>query len=435
MRYNSERVSERRDPLVSNRLVTRAGRWGVLAWAAIGVAVLAYLVYRYLLFPIRIVFPPLALAIVLVYLLDPIVSRLERRGMRRWLGTLATYLVFLTVLGVALAYLVPVVSHQLTQFGKMVPDLIDRAQRGVVSAANKLGLHVRAEDLFGTIKRNRGEAASFFGHITSFTFGVLHVALILVLGPVIAAYLLVDIPKLGRWVRSVIPPNRRTELEGLGSKINGALGGYFRGQLLVALFVGLASMGGLYLIGLPYWAVVGLIAGLFNLVPWIGPFIGAVPALFIAFTTPDSAHGQLIGVRPGWPMAVAAAVVLTIVQQIDNRLITPHTVARNLRLHPLTVILSLLVGGALLGLWGMLIAIPVVATLRILLVHYWDTRAMWPPRGSEPPPPAEARTPGAPPPELGTMPPDAQRRWWTRLRPGAGAPVQSHEGVLAEDRE
>ncbi|MFN2544446.1 MAG: AI-2E family transporter [Actinomycetota bacterium] len=406
-------MERRRDPLVSNPLVTRAARWGVLAWAAIGVAVLAYIAYRYLLYPIRIVFPPLALAIVIVYLFDPIVSLLERHRVRRWLGTLITYLVFITALGAVLAYLIPVVTHQVSEFSRMIPDLIDRAQRGVVRAAQKLGLHVKGQDLFGAIKSNRGEAASFLGHITSFTFGVLHVALILVLGPVIAAYLLVDLPKLGRGVRSLVPLDRRSEMEGLGTRINSALGGYFRGQLLVALFVGLASMGGLYLIGLPYWAVVGLVAGLFNLVPLIGPFIGAVPALFIAFTTPHPAHGQLIPLHPGWPLAVAAAIVLTIVQQIDNHLITPRTVARNIRLHPLTVILSLLAAGALLGLWGMLIAIPVVAALKILLVHYWDTRTMWPPREEPPRQEPGSPPPGSPPPEMG-IPPSPRRRWWTR---------------------
>jgi len=360
--------------------VTRAARWGVLAWAAIGVAGLAYIVYRFLLYPIRIVFPPLALAIVLVFLLGPVVSALERRGVRRWIGTIATYIVFLTVLGVVLAFLVPVVSDQVAQLGKTIPDLISRAQIGIVKAASKLGLHVNTHDLFQSIQRNKQHAGAFFGRLTSYTFGVLHVVVILLLGPIVAAYLLVDLPKLGRWVRALVPPARRPEAESLGNKLNTALGGYFRGQLLVALFVGVASMGGLYLIGLPYWALVGLIAGLFNLVPWIGPFIGAVPALFIAFTTPVAASGQVIPLRPGWPMAVGSAVVLTIVQQIDNRIITPRTVARNIRLHPLTVILSLLVGGTLLGLWGMLIAIPVVATVKILAVHYWDTRMTWPPK-------------------------------------------------------
>src|SRR5437764_2017982 len=134
-------LDRRPDPLVSNSLHTRAARWGVLAWAAIGVAVLAYIAYRYLLYPIRIVFPPLALAVVIVYLFNPAVSWLEGRGARRWLATVLTYVVFLSVLGVVLAYLVPVVSHQVSEFGKGVPDLIDRAQRGVVSAARQLGLH------------------------------------------------------------------------------------------------------------------------------------------------------------------------------------------------------------------------------------------------------------------------------------------------------
>src|SRR5437764_10252499 len=95
----TQAVSRRRDPLVSNPLVTRAARWGVLAWAAIGVAILAYIAYRYLLYPIRIAFPPIALAVVMVYLFNPAVSRLEARGVRRWLATLMTYVVFLSVRG------------------------------------------------------------------------------------------------------------------------------------------------------------------------------------------------------------------------------------------------------------------------------------------------------------------------------------------------
>src|SRR5436305_3613153 len=198
-------MSRRRDPLTSNEFVRRAARWGLLAWAAIGVAVLAYIAYRFLLYPIRIAFPPLALALVLVFLLNPVVSALERRGVRRWMGTLASFVVVLTVIGVVLAYLAPLVSHQVANLSKTIPDLITRAQIGIVKAARKLGLHVNTHDVFQSIRRNRRHAGAFFGRITSFTFGVLHVALILLLGPVVAAYLLVDLPKLGRWVRALVP--------------------------------------------------------------------------------------------------------------------------------------------------------------------------------------------------------------------------------------
>jgi len=154
-----------------------------------------------------------------------------------------------------------------------------------------------------------------------------------------------------------------------------------RNARLAATWLGV--MFGLWVIGLPYWAPVGLIAGLFNLIPLIGPFIGAIPALFIAFTTPEPASG-LLHPRPGWPLAVAASVVLLVVQQIDNHVISPRVVTRTVRLHPLTVMLSLLAAGAVLGLWGMLLVIPVVAAAKILIIHYWDTRMVWPPRGASP---------------------------------------------------
>jgi len=235
-----------------------------------------------------------------------------------------------------------------------------------------------------------------------------------VLGIVIGFYLLMDLPKIRRGIQGAVPLSRRSELLHLGNKLSASVGGYFRGQLLVAAFVAAASMLGLYLVGLPYWAPVGMIAGLFNLVPLIGPFIGAIPALFIAFTTPSS-NGGLIHLEPGWPLAVGASVVLLVVQQIDNHVISPNVVARTVKLHPLAVMLSLLAAGTLLGLWGMLLVIPVVASAKILLIHYWDTRMVWPPR--EPDSRADTIAAAA---DAGAASPDAADR---EERPQEPAPV------------
>jgi len=122
---------------------------------------------------------------------------------------------------------------------------------------------------------------------------------------------------------------------------------------------------------------VGAVAGLFNLIPLIGPFIGAVPALFIAFTTSDS--GGLLQLHPGWRMALGAALALLVVQQIDNHIISPNVMARTVKLHPVTVMLGLLIGGTLAGLVGMLITVPVIASAKIVLLHLWDSRVQWPP--------------------------------------------------------
>ena len=411
------------DPIISTPLVARAARLGIVAWSTVGIAVLVYLFGRYVLYPIRIIFPPLILALIIVYLLNPSVSFLERRGMRRGLATFFTYLTILSAVGVGLAYLIPVVSHQAVEFGKSLPDFLTKAQHDLVSFARKIGLTVKGHHLFSSFGP-RGQFSSFVGRITSIGVGVLHVVLTVVLGIVIGFYLLMDLPKLRQGVQGAIPLKRRGEVQDIGHKLSVAVGGYFRGQLLVAAFVAMASMLGLWLVGLPYWAPVGLIAGLFNLVPLIGPFIGAIPALFIAFTTSSVGSGP-IQLDPGWPLAVGASAVLLIVQQIDNHVVSPNVVARTVRLHPLSVMISLLAAGTLLGLWGMLLVIPVVASAKILLVHYWDTRMVWPPPEQEAPPRTPADEAGA---QASTAAPPQRGRPAERVPAAAGPPSDGNTG-------
>jgi predicted PurR-regulated permease PerM len=361
---------------------SRLLRWGIASWSLIGILILGYFIYRYALYPVRIVLPPVLLALAIVYLLNPIVARLQARGVPRGLGTLLTYLVFLTIVGVGLRLLIPLLAEQVSSFADSVPDLLRRASEGIASLADRLKLDVSASDVFTGLSPEGG-AGGFISRIFSFTAGVLHVMVIIVLGVVVAFYLLVDLPKFQRGAMSLIPARRRDEVRLVLERMGAALGGFFRGQLLVALFVGLASMLCLYVVGLPYWALVGGVAGLFNLIPLVGPFIGAVPALFIAFTTESS--GGLMHLDPGWPLAVGASVALLLVQQIDNHIISPNVVARTVKLHPVTVMLGLLVGGTLLGLLGMLLAVPVIAAAKILILHVWDTKLTWPPKPKEEP--------------------------------------------------
>jgi predicted PurR-regulated permease PerM len=389
--------------LLESPLVVRAARLGILAWTAIGVLLLAFWGYHYMVEPVRVVFPPLIVATVIVYLLNPLVSGLERRGLRRGWATFLTYIVFFLSLGLAARLLAPVISRQVSAFVVTVPGLVSRAGMWAQDLAAKAHLDWKVADLTAQLQIKQG--LSFFGRVASFTGGVIHAAVILILGPILAFYLLVDLPKLQRGVTAAIPARRRDEVQDVGHQLSVSVGGFFRGQLLVALFVGLASMLALWIVGLPYWALVGVICGIFNLVPLIGPYIAAVPAVFIAFTTPVS--GGLMHVQPGWPLAIAASLALLIVQQIDNHIISPNVVARTVKLHPVTVMLSLLAGGTLFGLWGMLFAVPTVAAFKILFMHWWDTRASWPPNE---PLLSEADVPPSPPPEVAAEPQGVRAR-------------------------
>lgn len=374
-----------------------------MAWATIGVLLLGYILFRYVLYPIRIIFPPLVVALVLVYVLNPLVSRLQNRGMPRLAAALVTYLVFLSLIGIGLRFLIPVLADQVRGFASSVPELLDRAQNSIRGVAERVGFNLDTSLVLDT--ENQRQVLNFLGRLLSLTRGLFHVALIFVLGPILAFYLLVDLPKIRRGVEAFIPARRRPEAESVLQDLGRALGGFFRGQLLVALFVGLASSLGLYIVGLPYWALIGMIVGLFNLIPLVGPFIGAIPALFIAFTTTTAGEG-LLRLEPGWPMALGASIALLTVQQIDNHILSPNIVARTVKLHPVTVMLGLLAGGTLLGVWGMLMAVPTIAAVKILLLHAWDTRMTWPP----PSPAGVAEVVPAPRPRVAG---DGSRWSWT----------------------
>ena len=367
-----------RAPFFSNAFVARAGRWGLVAWSLIGILILGVGIFRYVLYPVRVIFPPLLVAVVIVYMLNPLVSLLERRWrIRRLWGALIVYVVFLAAAGGALASLIPVIGHQASQFVAGVPSLLDRAQQGVGSAAARLGLHISTKDLASAFETG-GVASSFLRRVTSLTSGVVRIALTLVLGPLIAFYLLVDLPKVYRGAVGLVPGARRDEVQAVGRSVGATLGSFFRGQLVGAILVGLASALSFWIVGLPYFALLGALTSLLALVPLIGILLAAVPALLVAFAAPDQT-GFGLPIRGGWPLALAAAAVLILVQQLDQRLLSPRLHTEAVRLHPVTVLLSLLVGGTLLGIWGMLLAVPVAAALKVVLLYLWDTRATWPP--------------------------------------------------------
>ena len=400
------RLDQGPNRILSSPLMIRAARWGVLAWVAIGLLVLAIIFFRYVIFPVRIIFPPIVLALIFVYLLNPVVTWMTNRGIPRLLATLVTYLVILSAIGVGLRYLIPVLVDQVEHFSKTLPTLLTNAQAGFRDLLDRFGIEG------GTGALDSAQILDAAERLFSLTKGLLSGALILMLGLILGFYLLVDLPNIRRGAILFVPARRRPAVLAVLRKVGAAIGGFFRGQLLVAVFVGIASTIVLFIVGLPYWALVGMITGLFNLIPLIGPFIGGGIAAFIAFTTTGQTGG-LLHLEPGWPLAIGSAIALTIVQQIDNHIISPNVVARTVKLHPVTVMLALLAGGTLLGLWGMLLAVPVVASAKILMLHAWDTQATWPPTPEGAPVQPQGPSPPQPPP------------------PGAPAPPREAAGLLA----
>jgi predicted PurR-regulated permease PerM len=340
-------------------------RVGIVAWSGIGVVVLAYLLLRLMVYVNPIV-PPLLIAVAVVYLLNPVVSALERRGLPRVAGAGIVYILFLCIVALVVSLLVPVVTRQVTAVIDHFPDYLADGQAAVRRLAARFGqepnFRLDAEQVREWLSagENRQAVTRYLTGLRSFTNSLISGLIVIVLGPVMAFYLLVDLPRLKRGSMALIPPARREEITTLMDRIGQAVGGFFRGQLLVALFVGVASSIGLWAIGLPFWLLVGMVAGVFNLVPLVGPFIGGGLAVIIALID-------------GQPLkALWAAIVLLIVQQIDNHLISPNVMGRTVQLHPVVVMLGLLVGASFAGLFGMLVIVPLVAVAKIVFLFIWS---------------------------------------------------------------
>lgn len=375
----------------------RLRRAGVAAWSIIGLLILGA-IFVWVLLKIRIIFPPLVVALLMIYLLNPLVTRLEQRRVSRTLGTILAYVLVGALLTLLIIAVTPFVSNQVDEFSDDWPrfklELADSAVNfgenindrfGVELDTSRVTCLLDADDTEdvdapshercdAVTQRFRESITASADRITELGSSVLEVLFIFILGPLLALYLLIDLPQLQRDVLNLVPKDHQAEVADLGSKVGRTVGGFFRGQFLVAVIVGVMAAIGFLIIDLPFALVIGAIAGFTNLIPLVGPFIGG-------------GLGVLIGSITGGPtLGVQAAVVALIVQQVDNHFISPNVMRRTVKLHPVTVMLSILAGGALAGFWGVLLGVPAVAVAKLLASHLWTTRVL----GVEPSPYATA---------------------------------------------
>jgi predicted PurR-regulated permease PerM len=360
----------------------RLRRAGMASWSVIGIMILIA-ISAWLLFRIRVIFPPLVLALLFIYLLNPPITLLVKRGMPRALAAILVFVAAISTVVLIGIALFPYVSNQIGEFADDWPrfrtKIVTFAQDTSNSIEDRFGVKIdttRVSCLLGGATEVDGENCDEVtadireaitgqaDRLTAIGVTVLEGLLIFVLAPLLALYLLIDLPQLQKDVLNLWPESHRDEAADIGSKIGRAVGGFFRGQLVVAITVGVLSAIGFKIIGLPFWAVIGAIAGFFNLIPLVGPFIGG-------------AVGFLVGtVSGGVGLGIKAAIVELIVQQLDNHVISPQVMKRAVQLHPATVVLALLAGGTLAGFWGVLLGVPAVAVGKILLGHVWTTRVL-----------------------------------------------------------
>ncbi len=313
-----------------------------------------------------------AAAGVIALILNPIVAFLQRRHLPRGLAILVVYLgFFVCAVGAGLLLANPV-ADQAKSFGNDVPGIVDEANANLADLQHwfdRKGINIEVkhqgqtalQTLQERVVGGTSDIVNFGGEILK-SLVTASLGLILVL--VLSIYMLVYGERIGAGVRSIMPPGDGTPEDDFPTRIQRAVGGYLRGQALFSLAMGTGAGAGLWVLGTlgvfpdgkTYAFAFGLWFGLMELIPFIGPFLGALPPLLVAlFQDPLT--------------AVWLAIFFTALQQLEGHVVAPYIFGHTLRINPLLVIFALLLGARAYGFLGALLALPVAAIVRETVVY------------------------------------------------------------------
>lgn len=204
--------------------------------------------------------------------------------------------------------------------------------------------------------------AAVFRGVTSFVLNSVSVITVIVFALIITFYILIGFSTLKQRIVELYPKIYKDDIVRIVKKIDVQLSSYLRGQLTIAILVGILSSVGLLLIGVPYAVIIGMFAGMANLIPYLGPVVGATPAILVTILEHYPDWGGDILWR-----SLAIVGLFVIIQTLDGFVISPKVMGDALNLNPMIIMFALLLGGALMGLLGMLLAIPVLCVVRVLI--------------------------------------------------------------------
>lgn len=339
----------------------------LMFFLALGLVVLAWLVRHSETF--FSILTPFVIAGVLAYAFNPLIKKLMALNLSRTMAVAVIFVILLIVVAGFSVFFFPLLVREITGLVQVLPEVgrswyeqLARwyeANLGQQSfAPDTLDglvdyLDISLQPVVDWFTRSSGNLVARFGNFAS---SLVHLITI----PVLMFYFMKDSEQVAQFFKKLVPARSREWAFPLVNKIDYVLGGFIRGQLLVALIIGILSSLALLFLGIDYWIILGIMAGLGDLVPYVGPFLGAFPAILLAFTSDPLT-------------AVWVIVAFLIIQQLEGSVISPRIVGDSVGLHPAAVIFVLLLGGALWGLAGLLVAVPLAGVVVVLIeaVHRW----------------------------------------------------------------
>ncbi len=302
----------------------------------------------------------------LAYLLYPLARFYHQKvHLKEGLSTVMAFVSVALALSVFALFGVPALYRQILSLGQSMPQLVESFSDLVVRltvALDDLGL---PEEAIAAVQGQSGKlltlgAQFLLSRLMMVVGGVSNLGY-LIFAPVLSFYMLRDKRRLFSYLTRLIPSRVRKPVLRVGLSVRDAIGAYVHGQLTVSMITGALTGLGLLLIGLPSWMAMGVVMMACNLIPYFGPWLGAIPIV-------------IFSVSYGFPMVLGGVIVVLVAQQIEGLVVSPRVIGDMASLHPALVVLSLIAGGWIAGLPGMFYSIPAVVTLRAVLNTLRDAR-------------------------------------------------------------
>lgn len=330
------------------------------AWAAIKV-VKELKIWDFIIELLTIV-APLFIGIFMAWLFDPAVKWLQKKGIKRTFGSIIMYVLFLGLLFILLATIIPLLSDQINDFVQTLPGVFDSVKSWIDEVFHKLSAikDFDAEafklDMFKNIEEFGTNLASSLPtmtvNIAKSIFSGLGVFLI---GLIIGFYLLIGFDNVNDTIITIFPRKMQRDARELITEINTSLRRFVQGALLDSTFVFIVTSIGLWIVGLKAPLLFGLFCGITNIIPYVGPYIGGAPAVIVGF-----AQSPTIG--------ILVLVVIVVIQFLEGNFIQALIMSKTTKLHPVTIMLGLLIFGHFWGILGMLISTPIISVGKSIIL-------------------------------------------------------------------
>ncbi|SCY75607.1 AI-2E family transporter [Alkaliphilus peptidifermentans] len=355
-----------------NTKIIKTGQGILLLFLIIYIASLIDWVFRPLVVVFETLYIPIILSGFLYYLLRPLVNILNKK-LERTISILLVYLILVAVLIGLLIIIFPILQRQFYSLTDNMPLIISDVQRRFVSiqqgetlqryqlsgSLNIEGLILQLGDFVNQLGKSLAiNMANFIGMLAN-------TVLSLVIVPFTLFYMLKDGEKLSKYILSIFNESQREDVILIFRDIDKTLSSYIQGQGIVCLCVGALCYVAFLVVGLNYALLLAVIAGITNIIPYFGPWIGTIPAV-------------IVGLFQSPVIALIIVITVIIIQQIESNLIAPQVIGKRLEIHPITIMFLILIVGRLVGLIGMILAVPIFAICKVIVtrgIQIWKLKS------------------------------------------------------------